>query len=99
MDYSKAIEPVTEFKTRSAALIRRAKRTGQPVIITQTGRPTAVLQDVETFQQQREALLLLKYLARGDEELRQRKGVSHERAGAHFNRTLAILKRGKNLSH
>lgn len=98
MDYARAIEPVTVFKTRSAALIRQAKSSGQPVIITQNGRPTAVLQDVETFQRQRDALLMLKVLARGDAELRRGKGVRHAKALAHFDRTLAGLRRGKSLS-
>lgn len=97
MDYARAIEPVTVFKTRSAALIRQARRSGQPVIITQNGKPTAVLQDLKSFQRQREALLLLKHLTRGDEELRQGKGVPHGKALAHFDRALAALRRGKNL--
>ena len=43
MDYAKGIEPVTVLKTRSAELIRQAQETGQPIIITQNGKPTAVL--------------------------------------------------------
>jgi prevent-host-death family protein len=65
MDLPDAIEPVTVLKTRSAELIRRARETRQPVIITQNGKATAVLQDVESYQRQREALLLLKYIALG----------------------------------
>jgi hypothetical protein len=42
MRYTKAIEPVTTLKTKSAELIRRSKETGPPIIITQNGRATAV---------------------------------------------------------
>ena len=56
MNYADGIEPVTVLKTRCAELIRQARETGQPIIITQNGKPTAVLQDVESFQRQREAL-------------------------------------------
>ena len=78
MNYAKGIEPVTVLKTRSAELIRQAQETGQPIIITQNGKPTAVLQDVESFQRQREALTLLKILAKGDQELSEGKAVSHD---------------------
>ncbi len=46
MKYSESIEPVTTLKTKSAELIRRAKETGQPIVITQNGKATAVLVDV-----------------------------------------------------
>ncbi len=91
MNYSGAIEPVTVLKTKSAELIRRARESQQPIVITQNGKATAVLQDVESFQKQRQALLLLKYLARGDRELRDGKGVSNTRAKRHFNDTLNNL--------
>ena len=93
MDYAKGIEPVTVLKTRSAELIRQARETGQPIIITQNGKPTAVLQDVESFQRQREALTLLKVLAKGDQELSEGKVISHDEALRRIERKLKDLKR------
>ena len=90
MDYE-AIEPVTVLKTKSAELIRKARETGQPIVITQNGKATAVLQDVESFQKQRQALLLLKYLAQAEKEIRQGKGISHAKAQQHFGRRLKEL--------
>jgi prevent-host-death family protein len=86
-----SIEPVTTLKTRSAELIRKARETGQPVVITQNGRATAVLQDVETFERQRKALLLLRYLAQGDHEIRLGKGIPDPEADAHFRARLEAL--------
>ena len=94
MNYAKGIEPVTTLKTRSAELIRQARQTGQPIIITQNGKPTAVLQDVESFQRQREALLLLKFLARGDQEAGQGKLVGHDEVIQRIERKLDELERG-----
>ena len=91
MKYYSAIEPVTVLKTKSAELIRKVRESGQPIVITQNGRATAVLQDVECFQRQRQALLLLKYLARGDRELQGGKGVSYAQAKRHFNQKLKQL--------
>jgi len=94
MKYSEAIEPVTTLKTRSAELIRRARDTGQPIVITQNGKATAVLQDVESFERQRKALLLLRYLAQGEEEVRSGKGVPHGKAVRLFEKKLKELRRG-----
>ena len=94
MDYAKGIEPVTVLKTKSAELIRQARETGQPIIITQNGKPTAVLQDVESFQRQREALTLLKILAKGDQEISEGKVLSHNDVMRRVERKLKDLQRG-----
>lgn len=94
MDYAKGIEPVTVLKTRSAEIIRQARETGQPIIITQNGKPTAVLQDVESFQRQREALTLLKILAKGDQELRDGRAIRHDEVLERIERKLEDLQRG-----
>lgn len=91
MDFSDAIEPVTVLKTRSAELIRKARETRQPVIITQNGKATAVLQDVESYQRQRQALLLLKYISLGERDLRNGEVLSDTDADAHFRDKLKSL--------
>jgi PHD/YefM family antitoxin component YafN of YafNO toxin-antitoxin module len=70
------------------------RQTRQPLVITQNGKATAVLQDVETYQEQRQALLLVKFLARGDQELKQGKAISHSQARQHSHDTILRLKRG-----
>jgi len=94
MDYAAGIEPVTVLKTKSAELIRQARETGQPIIITQNGKATAVLQDVESFQRQREALTLLKILAKGDQEISEAKVLSHDDVMRRVERKLKDLQRG-----
>ena len=91
MDLPDAIEPVTVLKTRSAELIRRARETRQPVIITQNGKATAVLQDVESYQRQREALLLLKYVSLGERDLREGAVLADADADTHFRDKLKAL--------
>jgi prevent-host-death family protein len=91
MDLSDAIEPVTVLKTRSAELIRRARESRQPVIITQNGKATAVLQDVESYQRQRQALLMLKYLALGERDVRDGAVLPDADADAHFRAKLRSL--------
>jgi prevent-host-death family protein len=96
MDYSNAIEPVTVLKTRSAELIRRAKESRQPVVITQNGKPTAVLQDIESFQKQRETLLLLRYLSQGERDIRQGRVLSDHEADQHFKSKLAAMREAES---
>jgi len=76
------IQPVTVLKARSAELITRARETGRPVVITQNGRPTAVLQDVDSFERQLETMLLLKALVQGDVDYREGRSLGHRRAKA-----------------
>jgi prevent-host-death family protein len=94
MDYTTGVEPVTVLKSRSADLIRRTRRTRQPVVITQHGKPTAVLQDIDTYQQQRETLLLLMAITQGERDYREGRVISDAAAKRHFTRLLARLKGG-----
>ncbi|MCC6846943.1 MAG: type II toxin-antitoxin system Phd/YefM family antitoxin [Deltaproteobacteria bacterium] len=88
-----SIEPITVFKTRSAQLVRRARQERKPILITQNGKATAVLQDIDSFREQRQALLLLRFMVQGDQELKRGKGVSAARATARLRRKLAELAR------
>ena len=92
MNAATAIEPVTALKTRSAQLIRETRDSGQPIVITQNGKATAVLQDVETYEAQRHALLLLKLLSQGDQALKRGEGVKHSTARKRFEKTLKELR-------
>lgn len=92
MSYADVIEPATALKTRLSELLRRARETGQPVILTQKGKATAVLQDLATYERQRRSLLFLKLVAQGERDFREGAVLSHEEADAHFRAKLAELK-------
>ncbi len=77
MDTSKDFEPVTTLKRDAAALIERARKRSAPIVITQNGKPTAVLQDVESFERQRKAIMLLKLVAQGATDHERGRTVSH----------------------
>ena len=78
MDLSNDIEPVTALKRSAADLIARATDRHSPIVITQNGKPTAVLQDVHSYQRQQRALHLLKLLAQGEHD--HRAGRLHDQA-------------------
>lgn len=70
MDLTNDVEPVTVLRRSAAELIARATDRHSPIVITQNGRPTAVLQDVHTYERQRRALHLLKLVAQGEQDHR-----------------------------
>ncbi|MHC4885712.1 MAG: type II toxin-antitoxin system Phd/YefM family antitoxin [Planctomycetota bacterium] len=65
MDIVHCVQPVTVLKTRSADLIRQVRESGEPVVITQNGKPSAVLQDVSSYQRQQDRIAMLKLVAQG----------------------------------
>lgn len=68
MDLTEDIAPVTALSRAAPDLITRAAEGRRPIVITQNGRATAVLQDVASYERQRRALQLLKVLAQGDRD-------------------------------
>lgn len=68
MDLTQDVEPVTSLKRGASELIARATERHSPIIITQNGTPTAVLQDVASYERQRRALHLLKLVAQGERD-------------------------------
>ena len=88
MDATKDVEPVTTLKRDASELIARATERKSPILITQNGKATAVLQDVESFEQQRSALLLLKLLAQGERDHEAGRTLSDVQAKKRFRRLL-----------
>jgi prevent-host-death family protein len=93
VNLTKGIEPITNLKSKSAELLRRAQKTGQPIVITQNGKPTAVLVDVESYQRQQQALFLLKILAQGDQDYRAGRSLDHDHAQRRFDATFRRLEK------
>ena len=60
------IRSVTDMKVHAARLLRRVGETRRPIVITQSGEPKGVLMDFDSFQELREATLLLKLVAQGE---------------------------------
>jgi prevent-host-death family protein len=59
------VKPISYVKANAADLIRELKENGEPLVITQNGEATAVMQDVASYEATQETLALLKILALG----------------------------------
>lgn len=64
------VKPVTYMKTKAAELLRSVNESRRPVVITQSGEPKGVLMDVSSYQELRQATLLLRLLAQGEADVR-----------------------------
>lgn len=58
-----AIKPISYVKAHAADIIRDVAASRTPIIITQNGEATAVLQDIASYEEIQESLALLKILA------------------------------------
>ena len=63
------IRPITDLKNRTKELVREVADGGEPVVITQNGKPRVVLMDVEQHDRLNDTLAMLKLLAQSQVSL------------------------------
>ncbi len=78
MKISQDIKPVTYLKSRAADLLKQINETHRPVIITQNGKPRAILQDPKSYENMRNAIGILKLISQGEEQIRDGKVKSQQ---------------------
>jgi prevent-host-death family protein len=54
VNVSEGIVPLSEFKARASKIIGEIANSDEPLVITQNGRPAAVLMSPAAFQEMRE---------------------------------------------
>ena len=54
MKITRDIQSLSEFKQNASKLIKQVRATKQPVVLTVNGKPAAVVQDVESYEQMAE---------------------------------------------
>ena len=63
---AEGIKPVTYMKSRAAELLKTIGETRRLVVITQNGEPKGVLLDFTSYQEYKDAFLLLKLATQGE---------------------------------
>ena len=94
MSISTDIRPVSYLKSKSADLLKQINDTHRPVIITQNGEPKAVLQDPTSYEKMRNAIVLLKLISQGEEDIKNKKTTTQENV---FKKLESKLKKRKNV--
>lgn len=69
------VKPISYVKANAAEIIRELKEGGEPLVITQNGEATAVMQDVASYEATQETLALLKILALGRRQIAQGRSI------------------------
>lgn len=87
------VRPITDLKNRTKALVREVTD-GQPVVITQNGKPTVVLMDVNQHDRLQDTLAMLKLLAQSQMSL-ARSGRVHSTAEVRRRARRALEKAAK----
>lgn len=65
MRLSEQIKPISYFTDNAAKAIAEMTETREPLIITQNGEATCVIQDIKSYEDTKETMALLKILAIG----------------------------------
>ena len=69
-------------------MLKEVREEQEPILITEHGRPSAYLIDVESFEQEREKLKLFEGLARGEEAIRRGRTLNQKEAKERLSKWL-----------
>jgi prevent-host-death family protein len=95
MKYASRIKPISYLKANAAKVVRGLAESGEPMIITQNGEATAVIQDIASYEQTQETLALLKILALGEQQVKEGKTVSASEAMRRFRERIRRTRAGE----
>jgi len=73
-------ELVTTLKRQATKVLADLRETGEPVLITEHGKPSAYLIDVDSFEYMQQRMLLLEGIARGEQAIRENRTFSQSEA-------------------
>ena len=73
MKFSSQIKPMSYLKNHTAQIVKELSESRKPLLITQNGEAKLVVLDIKSYEEQEEALVLLKILALGNREIEQGK--------------------------
>jgi prevent-host-death family protein len=76
------IVPITDLRQDATSIVERASTTREPIVITQRGRPAAVMIGIEAYEHSQHELELLRLLAQGEKEIEAGKGCDLDKVMA-----------------
>lgn len=74
------VELVTFLKRQATKILADLHDTKEPVLITEHGKPSAYLVDVDDYQFMQNRLAILEGIARGERAISEGKALSHDEA-------------------
>jgi prevent-host-death family protein len=89
---SKDIEPLSEFRKKSADFIKRLKEEKQPIVLTQHGKSAAVLMDVTEYERFTKKLEMLEDLLEAKQQVNHGNTFSMDEAKERIEKHLSKWK-------
>lgn len=71
MKYSTQVKPISYLKSHAAEIVTTLTQTREPMLITQNGEAKLVVMDVQSYEDQEQAIALLQLLAHGRKEIEE----------------------------
>lgn len=84
------MKPVSSFRTHASSILRQARENQRPVVITERGKPSAVVIDLEDYERQREKMELMEAILEGERDVQSGRAKSLEQV---FRETRSWLAR------
>ena len=78
--FNQDIRPLSEFRANAAAIIEQVRSTKRPIVITQHGKSSAVILDVQEYESLLEKIELLQEIQIAESQLQEGLGIEHEEA-------------------
>jgi len=82
-------ELVTTLKRQATRVLSDVNKTREPVLITEHGRPSAYLIDVESYELMQNRMKILEGIARGERAILENRTFSQEEAKRKMKKWLA----------
>jgi prevent-host-death family protein len=81
-------ELVTTLKRQATELIDNLVRDKEPILITQHGKPSAYLMDVESYERLQARVAILEGIARGEMAISEGRTATHAQARTRMKKWL-----------
>jgi len=85
-----AVIPISDLQRDAVSVLERQRLSGAPTVITERGRETAVLIDIETFRRTESEREILAALAQGEQEVGEGLGYDLDEVMSEADRLLAL---------
>lgn len=79
---------VTTLKRKATKILAELEENRTPILITEHGKPSAYLVDVETFENLQQRMKILEGIARGEKAIQEGRSLTHTQAKKTMKRWL-----------
>ena len=82
------VEIVTTLKSQATKILAELRKSKDPILITEHGKPSAYLVDVESFEFMQNRMRILEGIARGERALLEKRTYTQKQAKSKMKKWL-----------